>query len=49
MSGIKYVCMDVHLTTTSCAVLDADGNQFSSHVIRANLEAVRDFLNGRMF
>ena len=46
MSSIKYVGMDVHLATTSCAVLDSAGNQFSSNVIRTNLEAVRDFLNG---
>lgn len=46
MNSIKYVGMDVHLATTSCAVLDADGKQLLSSVIRTNLEAVRDFLNG---
>jgi hypothetical protein len=46
MNSIKYVGMDVHFATTSCAVLDSDGNQLSRSVIRTNLEAVRDFLNG---
>ena len=42
----KYVGMDVHLATISCAVLDSVGNQVMSLVLQTKAELIISFLRG---
>ena len=46
MNSNKYVGLDIHLATISCAVLDSDGNQVMSLVIQTKAELIVGFLQG---
>lgn len=52
MNDTKYVGMDVHLATTSCVVLDADGKLLMSTVVQTKVEFIKSFLqslNGSVY
>ena len=44
--GKKYVAMDVHFATTTSVVLDSEGNQVMSTVLRTEAGPIRDYLKG---
>jgi transposase len=46
MIGIKYVAFDVHISTTSVAVLNLGGKLVTQAVIQTDTVAIRDFLRG---
>lgn len=46
MNSNKYVGLDIHLATISCAVLDSDGNQLMSLVLQTKAELIVGFLQG---
>jgi transposase len=44
MNNDKYVGMDIHLATVSCAVLDSDGKLLMSTVLQTKAEFIQSFL-----
>lgn len=46
MDSIKYIGLDVHQSTLSVAVLDADGNLVMQSVIATHAATLLDFLHG---
>ncbi len=46
MNSVKYIGLDVHLTTMSVAVLDADGKLVMQSVLATHAAAILDFLHG---
>jgi transposase len=46
MDRIKYIGLDVHQSTTSVAVLDADGKLVMQSVVATHAAAILDFLHG---
>jgi transposase len=46
MNNTKYVGLDVHSATISCAVLDSDGKLLIHSTIKTDANSIRDFFNG---
>ena len=46
MDSIKYIGLDVHQSTISVAVLDADGKLVMQSVIATHATTILDFLHG---
>ena len=46
MDSVKYVGLDVHLTTISVAVLDAQGKLVMESVLATHAAAILDFIHG---
>jgi transposase len=46
MKSVKYIGLDVHLTTISVAVLDSEGKLVMQSVVATHAAAILDFLHG---
>jgi transposase len=46
MNSVKYIGLDVHLTTISLAVLDAEGKLLMQSVVATHAAAILDFIHG---
>ena len=46
MNSIKYIGLDVHQSTISIAVLDADGKLVMQSVLAMHAATILDFLQG---
>ena len=46
MNSVKYIGLDVHLSTISIAVLDAEGKLVMHSVVATHAAAILDFIHG---